>query len=97
MKNATLRQLKVFECVGRQLSFTQAARELHLSQPAVSAQVKQLESHVGMPLFEQVGKKVYLTHAGRGCSRIAGPSFINSGRPASRCRRSTASRAVRWS
>jgi DNA-binding transcriptional LysR family regulator len=35
-----------------------------LSQPAVSAQVKQLESHVGMPLFEQVGKKVYLTHAG---------------------------------
>ena len=64
MKNATLRQLKVFECVGRQLSFTQAARELHLSQPAVSAQVKQLESHVGMPLFEQVGKKVYLTHAG---------------------------------
>lgn len=64
MKNATLRQLKVFESVARHLSFTQAARELHLSQPAVSAQVKQLEHHAGLPLFEFLGKKVYLTHAG---------------------------------
>jgi DNA-binding transcriptional LysR family regulator len=64
MKNATLRQLKVFESVARHLSFTQAARELHLSQPAVSAQVRQLEHHAGVPLFELLGKKVYLTHAG---------------------------------
>src|SRR5262245_12142715 len=64
MRNATLRQLKVFEAVGRHLSFTQAARELHLTQPAVSAQVKQLEEHAGLPLFEQLGKKVYLTRAG---------------------------------
>jgi DNA-binding transcriptional LysR family regulator len=64
MKNATLRQLKVFECVARHLSFTGAARELHLSQPAVSAQIKQLEEHAGVPLFEQLGRKVYLTRAG---------------------------------
>ena len=64
MKNATLRQLKVFECVARHLSFTRAARELHLTQPAVSTQVKQLEAHVGLPLFEQLGKKVYMTPAG---------------------------------
>src|SRR5512140_1693976 len=65
MKNATLRQLKVFEAVARRLSFSRAAEELHLTQPAVSAQVKQLEEHAGLPLFEQLGKKIYLTPAGR--------------------------------
>ena len=64
MKNATLRQLKVFESVARHLNFTRAARELHLSQPAVSAQVRQLEEHAGLALFEQLGKKIYLTRAG---------------------------------
>jgi len=63
--NVTLRQLKVFEAVARHLSFTRAAEELFLTQPAVSMQVKQLESHVGLPMFEQVGKKVSLTEAGR--------------------------------
>ena len=64
MKNATLRQLKVFETVARRLSFSRAAEELHLTQPAVSTQVKALEGHVGLPLFEQLGKKVFLTPAG---------------------------------
>lgn len=64
MKNATLRQLKVFETVARHLSFSRAAEELHLTQPAVSTQVRTLEGHVGLPLFEQLGKKVYLTPAG---------------------------------
>lgn len=64
MKNATLRQLKVFETVARHLSFSRAAEELHLTQPAVSTQVKQLEEHAGLPLFEQLGKKIYLTPAG---------------------------------
>jgi DNA-binding transcriptional LysR family regulator len=63
--NVTFRQLKVFESVARLLSFTQAAQELHLSQPAVSMQIKQLEDSAGLPLFEQLGKKVYLTEAGR--------------------------------
>ncbi len=64
MRNATLRQLKVFEAVARHLSFTRAAEELHLTQPAVSTQVKELESHAGLPLFEQLGRKTYLTQAG---------------------------------
>lgn len=64
MKNATLRQLKVFECVARHLSFTRAAEELHLTQPAVSTQVKELEHHAGLALFEQLGRRVYLTQAG---------------------------------
>jgi len=62
--NVTFRQLKVFEAVARHLSFTQAAQELHLTQPAVSMQIKQLEEEVGLPLFEQLGKKVFLTRAG---------------------------------
>ncbi len=60
----TIRQLQVFEAVARNLSFTKAAEELHLTQPAVSMQIKQLESSVGLPLFEQVGKKIYLTEPG---------------------------------
>jgi LysR family transcriptional regulator, low CO2-responsive transcriptional regulator len=62
--NITFRQLQVFAEVARHLSFTQAAQELHLTQPAVSMQVKQLEEMVGLPLFEQLGKKIYLTRAG---------------------------------
>lgn len=64
MKHATLRQLKVFEAVARLRSFSRAAEELHLTQPAVSTQVGKLEEHAGNALFEQFGKKIYLTPAG---------------------------------
>jgi DNA-binding transcriptional LysR family regulator len=64
MKHATLRQLKVFEAVARHLSFSRAAGELHLTQPAVSTQIRTLEGHVGLVLFEQLGKKIYLTPGG---------------------------------
>jgi DNA-binding transcriptional LysR family regulator len=60
----TLRQLKVFESVARHLGYTRAAQELHLTQPAVSMQIKQLEDSVGLPLFEKLGKQIYLTEAG---------------------------------
>ncbi len=62
--NITFRQLQVFESVARNLSYTHAAQELYLSQPAVSMQIKQLESALGINLFEQLGKKVSLTEAG---------------------------------
>lgn len=65
MLHITLRQLKVFESVARHLSFSRAAEDLHLSQPAVSMQIKQLEGNIDLPLFEQMGKKIYLTDAGR--------------------------------
>lgn len=71
MKNVTLRQLKVFEAVARHLSFSRAAEELHLTQPAVSMQVKSLEDEAGLPLTEQVGKKVFLTTAGTELARHA--------------------------
>lgn len=71
MKHVTLRQLKVFEAVARHLSFSRAAEELHLTQPAVSMQVKQLEEQAGLPLTEMVGKKVYLTAAGDEVARHA--------------------------
>jgi len=65
VKQATLHQLKVFEAAARNGSFTRAAEELFLTQPTVSMQVKQLTKAVGLPLFEQVGKRLYLTEAGR--------------------------------
>jgi DNA-binding transcriptional LysR family regulator len=63
--NISLRQLRVFEAVARLSSYTKAAEELHLSQPAVSMQVRQLEDVVGLPLFERLGKSIVLTEAGR--------------------------------
>ena len=60
----TIRQLQVFASVAKHLSYTRAAEELHLTQPAVSMQIKQLEKSVGLNLFEQIGKKIYLTDAG---------------------------------
>lgn len=63
--HVTLRQLTVFEAVARHASFTRAAEELHLSQPAVSMQVKQLEENLGVSLFEHVGKRIFLTEAGQ--------------------------------
>jgi DNA-binding transcriptional LysR family regulator len=65
MFHFTLRQLQVFENVAIHLNFSRAAKELYLSQPAVSMQIKQLEGHIGLPLFEQMGKKIFLTEAGR--------------------------------
>ena len=64
MKHATFRQLQIFAAVARHLSFARAAEELHLTQPAVSGQIRKLEDHAGVPLFEQVGKKTHLTAAG---------------------------------
>lgn len=69
--NITLRQLKIFEAVARNLSFTRASEELHLTQPAVSMQIKQLEQAVGLPLLDQNGKKTYLTEAGEEMYRYA--------------------------
>ncbi len=65
LKQATLHQLAVFEAAARHLSFTRAAEELFLTQPTVSMQMKQLTKTVGLPLFEQVGRRLYLTDAGR--------------------------------
>jgi len=67
----TLRQLKIFEAVARHLSFSRAAEELHLTQPAVSMQVRSLEEAAGLPLTEQVGKRIFLTEAGAELARHA--------------------------
>jgi LysR family transcriptional regulator, low CO2-responsive transcriptional regulator len=61
----TWNQLRLFEAVARNSSFTRAAEELHVVQPTVSAQIKQLADTIGLPVFEQVGKKIYLTEAGK--------------------------------
>jgi DNA-binding transcriptional LysR family regulator len=65
VRHATVRQLRVFDAVARHLSFSRAAEELHLTQPAVSMQVKSLEAQAGLALLEQVGKRIFLTEAGR--------------------------------
>lgn len=64
MKNATFRQLRVFNEVARHLSFAKAARALHLTPPAVTMQVKELEAQIGLALFERAGRQVSLTTPG---------------------------------
>jgi DNA-binding transcriptional LysR family regulator len=61
----SLRQLQIFEAVARHLSYTRAAEALHLTQPAVFAQIKQLEEVIGLPLLERIGKQIHLTAFGR--------------------------------
>ncbi|MCH1998354.1 LysR family transcriptional regulator, partial [Achromobacter xylosoxidans] len=59
-----LRQLKTFVAAAETLSFTQAARRVHLSQPSVTEQVRALEEAVGQPLFIRHNNRLQLTPAG---------------------------------
>ena len=61
----TLRHLRIFEAVASHGSISRAAGELHLTQPAVSMQMKQLEEQIGLPLVEQIGRRICLTEAGQ--------------------------------
>jgi len=65
LKHGMLPQLRVFEAVARHGSFTRAAEELYLAQPTVSVQIRKLTETVGLPLLEQIGKRVHPTGAGR--------------------------------
>jgi len=65
LRHISLRQLQVFEALARNGSFTRAADELFLAQPTVSMQIKKLSDAVGTPLFEQIGKAIHLTEAGK--------------------------------
>ena len=80
MLRLTLRQLDILEAVARCGSFSRASEELYLTQPAVSMQIKQLEASLGLPLFEQIGKRIHLTEAGRetlGTSRAVRRELVN--------------------
>ncbi|MGA0939571.1 MAG: LysR family transcriptional regulator [Burkholderiaceae bacterium] len=65
LRHLTLHQLRIFQAVAAHNSFARAAEALHLSPPTLSLQVKQLANTVGQPLFEQLGKKIFLTSAGQ--------------------------------
>lgn len=61
----TLGQLKAFEAVARLHSFSGAAKELFVTQPAISKKIRLLQDEIGLPLVEQIGKQIHLTDAGR--------------------------------
>jgi DNA-binding transcriptional LysR family regulator len=64
-RHGTLPQLHLFEAAARLGSLRRAAEELHMAQPTASVQIRKLTETIGVPLFEQVGKRLYLTDAGR--------------------------------
>jgi DNA-binding transcriptional LysR family regulator len=62
--NFTLSQLRVFQKVAQLSSVTQAAKELHLSQPAVSVQLKNFQDNFDIPLTEVIGRQLFITDFG---------------------------------
>ena len=70
-----LNSLRTFECAARYLSFTKAADELHITQSAVSHQVKTLEDWLGFPLFVRSGQRIWLTPGGAAYAQALGPVF----------------------
>lgn len=69
--HATFRQLRLFLAFAEHLSVTAAARACHVTQPTASMQLRELSEGVGVPLYEQVGKRLYLTAAGEALARTA--------------------------
>jgi DNA-binding transcriptional LysR family regulator len=65
LRDTTLRQLRTFRAVAARGNISAAARELHLTQPAVSMQLRELENSCGMALYERSGRGIQLTEAGR--------------------------------
>ena len=74
-RHGMLPQLRLFEASARLGSFTRAAQELHMAQPTASVQIKKLSETVGIPLFEHVGRRLYLTEAGRRLHASCGELF----------------------
>lgn len=74
LKHGTLPQLRAFEACARLGSVTRAAEELHMAQATASVQIKKLSETAGLPLLEQVGKRIQLTEAGQrlyaGCGEV---------------------------
>ncbi|WP_022975255.1 LysR family transcriptional regulator [Nevskia ramosa] len=64
MLNLSLRQLRTFVAAARHLSFARAAEELHLTAPAVSMQIRDMETAIGLPVFERSGRSMSLTTTG---------------------------------
>src|SRR3546814_1385162 len=71
-----LNALRAFEAGARHLSFTKAAEELHVTQAAVSHQVKALEEHLGYPLFKRMTRKLGLTEQGRALFPVVSEAFL---------------------
>jgi len=71
----TLRQLRIFNEVCDLRSYSRAAEEMSLTQPAVSLQIRQLEELIGQPLFEYIGKKLYLTEAAEALQKASRDIF----------------------
>ncbi|WP_323689871.1 LysR family transcriptional regulator [Rhizobium sp. AN64] len=69
------RQVRYFLAVAEQESFTRAAEALHVSQPALSQQVRLLEESLGVQLFDRTGRTTRLTDSGGGLSAIRAPRF----------------------
>ena len=69
--NVTFRQLRLFAELAEQLSISGVARSFHVTQPTVSMQMRELTEEIGLPLYEVIGKKIFLTQAGEELAKTA--------------------------
>src|SRR5437764_9897727 len=75
MHHINLHQLSTFQAVAEESSYIRAAKRLHFSQPAVSAQILKLEASIGIKLFDKIGHKTQLTQAGEALYRYSQKIF----------------------
>lgn len=94
MKLPPLNALRAFEAGARHLSFTKAAAELHVTQAAISHQVKALEEHLGYPLFRRMTRKLGLTEQGRALFPVVSDAFMRIAETAEDLRRAGDSRTL---
>lgn len=87
LKMPSMRAVKCFVAAARYQSFTRAAETLCVTQAAISRQIRELEEHLGTPLFERVGRSVRLTTAGTIFFDAAQLSFLNIAQAAARVRK----------
>lgn len=87
LRMPSLRAVKCFVAAARYQSFTRAAETLCVTQAAISRQIRELEEHLGTPLFERVGRSVKLTAAGSSFFEAAQLSFLNIAQAAERVRK----------
>ncbi|WP_237059867.1 LysR substrate-binding domain-containing protein [Microbulbifer sediminum] len=75
LRNLSLTSLRSFHAVGRHCHMRRAAEELHVSHPALSRQIRDLEERLGTPLFLRTGNRLELTAAGRRLHRVVSEAF----------------------
>ena len=74
--NITFKQLRMMQALAETNSISAAAKVMHVTQPTASMQLKEMSLAIGLPLYEVIGKKIYLTDLNSGLENFSPHVFI---------------------